>query len=139
MTFFVRSYSKPFRKTLKNLIVNQTLIQEILEVVEQAAIASAKLTGLGQKDEADAAAVEAMRLRMGKIEMKGKIVIGEGERDEAPMLYIGEEVGSGSGPGVDFAVDPCEGTNLCANNHRGSMAVWQPLIPAVFLMLLIFT
>jgi len=103
--------------------VNQTLIQEILEVVEQAAIASAKLTGLGQKDEADAAAVEAMRLRMGKIEMKGKIVIGEGERDEAPMLYIGEEVGSGSGPGVDFAVDPCEGTNLCANNQRGSMAV----------------
>ena len=101
--------------------MNQTLIQEILEVVEQAAIASAKLTGLGQKDEADAAAVEAMRLRMGKIEMKGKIVIGEGERDEA--LYIGEEVGSGSGPGVDFAVDPCEGTNLCANNQRGSMAV----------------
>ena len=88
--------------------MNQTLIQEILEVVEQAAIASAKLTGLGQKDEADAAAVEAMSLRMGKIEMKGKIVIGEGERDEAPMLYIGEEVGSGSGPGVDFAVDPCE-------------------------------
>lgn len=85
--------------------MNQTLIQEILEVVEQAAIASAKLTGLGQKDEADAAAVEAMRLRMGKIEMKGKIVIGEGERDEAPMLYIGEEVGSGNGPGVDFAVD----------------------------------
>ncbi len=103
--------------------MNQTLIQEILEVVEQAAIASAKLTGLGQKDEADAAAVEAMRLRMGKIEMKGKIVIGEGERDEAPMLYIGEEVGSGNGPGVDFAVDPCEGTNLCANNQRGSMAV----------------
>ena len=103
--------------------MNQTLIQEILEVVEQAAIASAKLTGLGQKDEADAAAVEAMRLRMGKIEMKGKIVIGEGERDEAPMLYIGEEVGSGSGPGVDFAVDPCEGTNLCANSQRGSMAV----------------
>jgi len=103
--------------------VNQTLIQEFLDVVEQAAIASAKLTGLGQKDEADAAAVEAMRLRMGKIEMKGKIVIGEGERDEAPMLYIGEEVGSGNGPGVDFAVDPCEGTNLCANNQRGSMAV----------------
>jgi len=54
---------------------------------------------------------------MVKIEMKGKIVIGEGERDEAPMLYIGEEVGSGIGPGVDFAVDPCGGTNLCANNQ----------------------
>ena len=103
--------------------MDRTLIQEILEVVEQAAIASAELTGLGKKDEADAAAVEAMRKRMGKIQMQGRIVIGEGERDEAPMLYIGEEVGSGSGPGVDFAVDPCEGTNLCANNQRGSMAV----------------
>ena len=86
--------------------MNQNVIQEILEVVEQSAIDSAKLTGLGQKDEADAAAVEAMRLRMGKIEMKGKIVIGEGERDEAPMLYIGEEVGSGSGPGVDLQSIP---------------------------------
>ena len=85
--------------------MNQTLIQEILEVVEQAAIASAKLTGLGQKDEADAAAVEAMRLRMGKIEMKGKIVIGEGEKDEAPMLYIGEELVVEVAQG-DFAVDP---------------------------------
>ena len=103
--------------------MNRTLIQEILEVVEQAAIASAELTGLGKKDEADAAAVEAMRRRMGQIEMQGRIVIGEGERDEAPMLYIGEEVGSGKGPGVDFAVDPCEGTNLCANAQRGSMAV----------------
>ena len=103
--------------------MDRTLIQEILEVVEQAAIASAELTGLGQKDEADAAAVEAMRKRMGQIQMQGRIVIGEGERDEAPMLYIGEEVGSGTGPGVDFAVDPCEGTNLCANSQRGSMAV----------------
>ena len=99
--------------------MDRTLIQEILEVVEQAAIASARLTGLGKKDEADAAAVEAMRQRMGQIQMQGRIVIGEGERDEAPMLYIGEEVGSGSGPGVDFAVDPCEGTNLCANIQRG--------------------
>jgi len=64
-----------------------------------------------------------MRKRMGTIQMQGRIVIGEGERDEAPMLYIGEEVGSGTGPGVDFAVDPCEGTNLCANSQRGSMAV----------------
>ena len=103
--------------------MDRTLIQEILEVVEQAAIASAKFSGLGKKNEADEAAVEAMRLRMSQIQMQGRIVIGEGERDEAPMLYIGEEVGSGSGPGVDFAVDPCEGTNLCANNQRGSMAV----------------
>ena len=103
--------------------MDRTLIQEILEVVEQAAIASAELTGMGLKNEADAAAVEAMRKRMGLINMQGRIVIGEGERDEAPMLYIGEEVGTGTGPGVDFAVDPCEGTNLCANSQRGSMAV----------------
>ena len=102
--------------------MNQTLIQEILEVVEQAAIASAKLTGLGQKDEADAAAVEAMRLRMGKIEMKGKIVIGEGERDEAPMLYIGEKVGQG-GPNVDIALDPLEGTTITAKGGENAMAV----------------
>ena len=133
----MRSYSKHLENP-QNLIVNQTLIQEILEVVEQAAIASAKLTGLGQKDEADAAAVEAMRLRMGKIEMKGKIVIGEGERDEAPMLYIGEEVGSGSGPGVDFAVDPCEGTNLVRIIKEVLWQFWLPLILAVFLMLPIF-
>ena len=105
--------------------MDRTLVQEILEVVEQAAIASAKLTGLGQKDEADAAAVEAMRKRMGTIQMQGRIVIGEGERDEAPMLYIGEEVGSGTGPGVDFAVDPCEGTNLCANSQRGGHRLRQ--------------
>ncbi|BEV36318.1 class II fructose-bisphosphatase [Synechococcus sp. M16CYN] len=103
--------------------MDQTLIQEILEVVEQAAIASATLSGKGLKDEADALAVNAMRERMSKIQMQGKIVIGEGERDEAPMLYIGEQVGTGTGPGIDFAVDPCEGTNLCAYSQRGSMAV----------------
>ena len=103
--------------------MDRTIIQELLEVVEQAAIASAHLTGHGKKNEADQAAVEAMRQRMGQIAMQGRIVIGEGERDEAPMLYIGEEVGSGVGPGVDFAVDPCEGTNLCANAQDGSMAV----------------
>ena len=103
--------------------MNQTLIQEILEVVEQAAIASAKLTGLGQKDEADAAAVEAMRLRMGKIDMKGKIVIGEGERDEAPMLYIGEKVGTGNGDEVDIALDPLEGTTITSKGMPNSLAV----------------
>jgi fructose-1,6-bisphosphatase II / sedoheptulose-1,7-bisphosphatase len=105
---------------------------EIIEVVEQAAIASARLTGKGDKDEADRVAVEAMRERMNKIQMKGRIVIGEGERDNAPMLYIGEEVGTGYLPNaknveniveIDFAVDPCEGTNLCAYGQPGSMAV----------------
>jgi fructose-1,6-bisphosphatase II / sedoheptulose-1,7-bisphosphatase len=103
--------------------VDRTLVQEILEVVEQAAIASAQLTGLGQKDEADAAAVEAMRKRMGTIQMQGRIVIGEGERDEAPMLYIGELVGSGNGPSVDIALDPLEGTNLTAKDMPNALTV----------------
>lgn len=100
---------------------------EIIEVVEQAAIASSRLTGKGDKDGADEAAVEAMRERMNKIDMRGRIVIGEGERDDAPMLFIGEEVGfghkSGTGPEIDIAVDPCEGTNLCAYGQPGSIAV----------------
>ncbi len=108
---------------------------EIIEVVEQAAIASARLMGKGDKNEADRVAVEAMRERMNRIYMRGRIVIGEGERDDAPMLYIGEEVGICSQPGgadrcnpdelieIDIAVDPCEGTNLCAYGQPGSMAV----------------
>ena len=81
----------------RSTYVDRTLIQEILEIVEQAAIASATLSGKGLKDEADALAVDAMRKRMNKIQMQGRIVIGEGERDEAPMLYIGEEVGCSAG------------------------------------------
>lgn len=108
---------------------------EIIEVVEQAAIASARLMGKGDKNEADRVAVEAMRERMNKIYMRGRIVIGEGERDEAPMLYIGEEVGICTQENakdycnpdelmeIDIAVDPCEGTNLCAYGQPGSMAV----------------
>merc|ERR1711965_907208 len=103
--------------------VDQTLIQEILEIVEQAAIASATLSGKGLKDEADALAVDAMRKRMNKIQMQGKIVIGEGERDEAPMLFIGEEVGTGTGPGVDIALDPLEGTTLTAKDMPNALAV----------------
>jgi fructose-1,6-bisphosphatase II / sedoheptulose-1,7-bisphosphatase len=115
--------------------VESTLGLEIIEVVEQAAIASARLMGKGDKNEADRVAVEAMRERMNKIHMRGKIVIGEGERDDAPMLYIGEEVGICTQPNakefcnpdelieIDIAVDPCEGTNLCAYGQPGSMAV----------------
>jgi fructose-1,6-bisphosphatase II / sedoheptulose-1,7-bisphosphatase len=115
--------------------VESTLGLEIIEVVEQAAIASAKWMGKGEKNTADHVAVEAMRERMNKIHMRGRIVIGEGERDEAPMLYIGEEVGICSQPDgadrcnpdelveIDIAVDPCEGTNLCAYGQPGSMAV----------------
>lgn len=112
-----------------------TLGLEIIEVVEQAAIASAKWMGKGEKDIADEVAVEAMRERMNKIHMRGRIVIGEGERDDAPMLYIGEEVGICTNADaknycnpeelveIDIAVDPCEGTNLVAYGQNGSMAV----------------
>ncbi|MFE4106573.1 class II fructose-bisphosphatase [Almyronema epifaneia] len=115
--------------------MESTLGLEIIEVVEQAAIASARWMGKGEKDTADQVAVEAMRERMNKIYMRGKIVIGEGERDDAPMLYIGEEVGICTQPDakeycnpdelieIDIAVDPCEGTNLVAYGQNGSMAV----------------
>ena len=115
--------------------MENTLGLEIIEVVEQAAIASARLMGKGDKNEADRVAVEAMRERMNQIHMRGRIVIGEGERDDAPMLYIGEEVGICTQENakafcnpdelveIDIAVDPCEGTNLCAYGQPGSMAV----------------
>nr|WP_237743525.1 class II fructose-bisphosphatase [Pleurocapsa sp. PCC 7319] len=116
-------------------MLENTLGLEIIEVVEQAAVASAKWMGKGEKDTADEVAVEAMRERMNKINMRGRIVIGEGERDDAPMLYIGEEVGICTRPDaksycnpdelieIDIAVDPCEGTNLVAYGQNGSMAV----------------
>ena len=115
--------------------MESTLGLEIIEVVEQAAIASARWMGKGEKDTADEVAVEAMRERMNKIYMRGRIVIGEGERDDAPMLYIGEEVGICTREDasdycnpeelieIDIAVDPCEGTNLVAYGQEGSMAV----------------
>ncbi|HAC65035.1 MAG TPA: fructose-bisphosphatase class II [Cyanothece sp. UBA12306] len=115
--------------------MENTLGLEIIEVVEQAAIASSKWMGKGEKNTADHVAVEAMRERMNKIQMRGRIVIGEGERDEAPMLYIGEEVGICTREDakafcnpeelveIDIAVDPCEGTNLVAYGQNGSMAV----------------
>jgi fructose-1,6-bisphosphatase II / sedoheptulose-1,7-bisphosphatase len=115
--------------------VESTLGLEIIEVVEKAAIASARWMGKGDKHMADQVAVEAMRDRMNDIHMRGRIVIGEGERDDAPMLYIGEEVGictredakDHCNPDelleIDIAVDPCEGTNLCAYGQPGSMAV----------------
>jgi fructose-1,6-bisphosphatase II / sedoheptulose-1,7-bisphosphatase len=115
--------------------VDNVIGLEIIEVVEQAAIASARWMGKGEKNTADQVAVEAMRERMNKIHMRGKIVIGEGERDDAPMLYIGEEVGICTQTDaknvcdpeqlveIDIAVDPCEGTNLVAYGQNGSMAV----------------
>lgn len=115
--------------------MESTLGLEIIEVVEKAAIASARWMGKGEKNTADQVAVEAMRERMNQIHMRGRIVIGEGERDDAPMLYIGEEVGICTREDasdfcnpdelleIDIAVDPCEGTNLVAYGQNGSMAV----------------
>ncbi|MDF2791825.1 MAG: glpXP, partial [Neobacillus sp.] len=101
----------------------QGLIMDFLSVAQQAAIASQPWVGKGNKLEADGAGTEAMRNRMNQIDMNGLIVIGEGEMDEAPMLFIGEELGTGKGLAVDIAVDPVEGTNLMAKGQDNSIAV----------------
>ena len=96
---------------------------EIVRVTEFAAIAAAKLRGKGDEKLADQAAVDAMRTQLNSIKMFGTVVIGEGERDEAPMLYIGEKVGAGDGPEADIALDPLEGTTLCAKAMPNALAV----------------
>src|SRR5271156_1412528 len=109
-------------------LMEKELSLEFLRVVEQAAIASAHTMGLGDRHKSDQMAVEAMRSEMDSVGMDGTIVIGEGERDEAPMLFIGEKVGaavrdkSRTFPAVDIAVDPLEGTNLCATGEPNSIA-----------------
>ena len=95
----------------------------LARVSEAAAIASADLIGRGDEKAADEAAVNAMRDQLNKLDISGVVVIGEGERDEAPMLYIGEEVGSGHGPGVDIALDPLEGTTLTAKDMPNALTV----------------
>lgn len=95
----------------------------LARVSEAAAIACAPLIGRGDEKAADQAAVDAMRTQLNKLDISGVVVIGEGERDEAPMLYIGEEVGSGTGPGVDIALDPLEGTTLTAKDMPNALAV----------------
>ncbi|WP_110928743.1 class II fructose-bisphosphatase [Bacillus massiliglaciei] len=101
----------------------QTLAMDFLTVAQQAAIASYPWIGKGNKNEADEAGTQAMRNQMNLINMKGLVVIGEGEMDEAPMLYIGEALGTGEGPQVDIAVDPVEGTSLMAKGQDNSLAV----------------
>ncbi len=95
----------------------------LARVAEQAALASAKLVGRGDEKAADQAAVNAMRDQLNLLDIAGVVVIGEGERDEAPMLYIGEEVGTGNGPGVDIALDPLEGTTLTAKDMPNALTV----------------
>jgi fructose-1,6-bisphosphatase II / sedoheptulose-1,7-bisphosphatase len=104
-------------------IIERILTMELVRVTERAAVASAKLRGRGNEKAADQAAVDAMRRELNRLPIDGTIVIGEGERDEAPMLFIGEKVGTTKGPKVDIAVDPLEGTTLCAKDMPGSIAV----------------
>lgn len=103
-------------------LLERILTLEIVRVTERAAVSAARLRGLGQEKAADQAAVDAMRRELNKMPIEGTIVIGEGERDEAPMLFIGEKVGINAGPKVDIAVDPLEGTTLCAKDMPGSIA-----------------
>ena len=104
------------------LLLERVLPLEIVRVTERAAVSSARLRGRGQEKAADQAAVDAMRRELNKLPIDGTVVIGEGEIDEAPMLFIGEKVGNKAGPKVDIAVDPLEGTTLCAKNMPGAIA-----------------
>ena len=105
--------------------MDRNLALEVVRVTELAAIAAARLMGRGEKNLSDQAAVDAMRRAFDTLHIQGTVVIGEGERDEAPMLYIGEKVGrwGPDDPGIDIALDPLEGTNLCAYGRPGAIAV----------------
>ena len=102
---------------------DRNLALELVRVTEYAALAAARWVGLGEKESADQAAVDAMRLMLDTVRMDGTVVIGEGEKDEAPMLYNGERIGDGSPPQVDIAVDPLEGTELAATGAPRALAV----------------
>ncbi|HEX3918367.1 MAG TPA: class II fructose-bisphosphatase, partial [Caulobacteraceae bacterium] len=109
-------------------ILDRSLVMEAVRVTEAAAVAAWSLVGLGDEKAADQAAVDAMRNALNELPIEGVIVIGEGERDEAPMLYIGEKVGKGTGPRIDIALDPLEGTTLTAKAMANALAVmaWAP-------------
>lgn len=104
-------------------VLDRSFTLELVRVTERAAIAAAAWRGKGDEKAADDAAVEAMRAELDNVHVSGRIVIGEGEHGEAPMLYVGETVGAGDGPEVDIAVDPLEGTTLCAKNQQDAICV----------------
>lgn len=104
-------------------IMDRNVALEVVRATEAAALAASKLVGMGDKEAADQAAVDAMRSAFNTLHMRGRVVIGEGERDEAPMLYIGEEVGDGEGPEIDIALDPLEGTDITAKGGQNALAV----------------
>src|SRR5919199_768597 len=102
---------------------DRNLALELVRVTEAAALAAARLVGFGDKEAADQAAVDGMRGMLESVDMNGVVVIGEGEKDEAPMLYNGERIGTGRGKDVDVAVDPLEGTDLVAKGQPNALAV----------------
>ena len=105
------------------MTIDKNFIEKFVNITSKAALASSYLVGKKDKIAADKAAVDSMRSELNNLEMKGRIVIGEGELDEAPMLYIGEKLGTNNGPEFDIAVDPLEGTNFAANNLPGALSV----------------
>jgi fructose-1,6-bisphosphatase II / sedoheptulose-1,7-bisphosphatase len=114
--------SNPSITVQSDLVLERILSIEIVRVTERAAVSAARLRGQGREKDSDQAAVDAMRRELKQLPIDGTVVIGEGELDEAPMLFIGEKVGNKSGPKVDIAVDPLEGTTLCAKNMPGAIA-----------------
>src|SRR3977135_1151381 len=114
--------SSPAKPEKSTTTLDRILSIEIVRVTERAAVAAARVGGRGEEKGARQAAVDAMRRELNKLAIDGTVVIGEGERDEAPMLFIGEKLGKKNGPKVDIAVDPLEGTTLCAKNMPGAIA-----------------
>jgi fructose-1,6-bisphosphatase II / sedoheptulose-1,7-bisphosphatase len=113
----------PDRRVTASEVLDRLLVLEMVRVTEAAAMAAAKLIGRGDEKAADHVAVEAMRAALNELPMCGTVVIGEGERDEAPMLFIGEKVGAGDGPNIDIALDPLEGTTITAKAGPNALAV----------------
>ena len=111
------------RPEAKTQVMDRNLALEVVRVTEAAALSASRLMGRGDERQADQAAVDAMRQALNSLAIDGEVVIGEGERDEAPMLYIGEKVGSGEGPEIDIALDPLEGTTITAKGGPNALAV----------------
>ena len=123
MTTNTQKASQDMNEGHVSTLMDRNLALEMARVTEAAALAASKLVGRGDKLAADQVAVDAMRSALNVLHIQGKVVIGEGERDEAPMLYIGEEVGDGKGPRVDIALDPLEGTDITAAGGPNALAV----------------
>lgn len=114
-------------------ILDRNLALEVVRVTEAAALSASKWMGRGDEKAADQAAVDSMRVALNGMDIEGTVVIGEGERDEAPMLYIGEKVGTGNGPKIDIALDPLEGTTICATGGPNALAVIAMAVDGGFL------